>query len=874
MLFNAMKHFSSFIFIVAISCAHPVYAKSQTEALHEYWGELTIQTVAGKSCKADSTGNRLFSLIWRKAADGKVEGYFDGERMLLGRFSGKQLGALAVIYPRNDGVVQKHRMSLQLANDGVLTGSLNEVPFEQDDGECYITSATFDMKERPQQDIPENRWQQATDNYGVAIAQWQYGKYGEGIMPLQHMLTSLEYRQRTEKETAFMAKLREALNKQYPKLLAAPIERVRLAAEQGDVLAQFELAQQLAPDDALAAFNWLARARINASFTAAQCSDPKARAVVGMVRFHYGNLLDQVKPSLPLERKERGDWIRAEMRKAMRMALKDFHETPRQPLPPWICSARLPEKEIRTAQAELRKLIEGTLNPVGRVSTRQVGLKPDLQSHGISGNSSYPAEIGDWLDREDLLNKWEELPLKREAWLKLDKLIATLPLGQISGYERGLAAHRSGDIARAHEIWHDTVMKQTAPDENSACLAWEFISEDRPDAGLYARENEIEEFAKQARSRIGQQAADALSNKLTAPERAAILAEQSSKPSYDKCRDRAWRPPELMSAGFDARIPEVLLNEAEWGEYLNYEKRDTEQYRNILNTYLAAGAGNAVGRTHAARLEEQHFPQARWAGILEDYRLSAEAGHRRAMILYADALERGDTYRSADIPAAIDWYRKAVDTIPADVRKPFPSAPKGYRDHDDESDWARQRLSAYAKAGIVKFTAAERQRYLTDEELLPENCAVQRNEAPPVLPVSPKSIAVIDSQEWLKPNNCEVNARIEILRPQPNRLVQRITPNWGGYTYPQLLNFFTFCVADHYGKQWGYRYWRMVTPKEKPQLDATGSYDFILLLEKTSTHDKESYTDAAGNEVHDAVEIDSERARKLCSKMLADKYRW
>jgi hypothetical protein len=61
-----------------------------------------------------------------------------------------------------------------------------------------------------------------------------------------------------------------------------------------------------------------------------------------------------------------------------------------------------------------------------------------------------------------------------------------------------------------------------------------------------------------------------------------------------------------------------------------------------------------------------------------------------------------------------------------------------------------------------------------------------------------------------------VNAHIEILRPQPNRLVQRITPNWGGYTYPQLLNFFTFCVADHYGKQWGYRYWRMITPKENP----------------------------------------------------------
>lgn len=845
----AIKRLFQIAFIGAVSLAHPCYAKSSSATLHEYQGELTIQTVAGKSCRADSTGSRLFSLVWRKAAGGKVEGYFDGERLLIGRFSGKQLAALAVVYPHNDGSVQQHRMSLQLTRDGALTGSLNEAPPEQDDGKCYITAATFDLKERAQQDIPENRWQQATDDYGLAIAQWQYNRYDEGVMPLQKVLTSLEYRQRTEKETAFMPKLRSALNKQYPKLLASPIERVRLAAEAGDVLAQFELAERLTPDDALAAFDWLARARVNASFTAAQCSDPKARAVVGMARLHYTNLLDQVKPHKNMERKERWDWIRAEMRKAMRNALKNFRETPRQFLPPWMCNERLPEKEIRVAQAELRKRIEGTLKD-----------KP-----------VYPTEIGDWLDREDLLNKWEGLTLKQEAWLKLDKLIATLPPGQISGYERGLAAHRSGDIVRANEIWHDTVIKQTAPDENSACLAWEYLTEDRPDAGLYARENEIKEIVKQARSRIGKQAADALSDQLTAPERTATLAELSSMKSFDwsECRDRAWRPPELVSAGFDARIPEVLLNEAEWGEYLNYKKRDPEQYRNILNTYRAAGADNAIGRTHAARLEEQHFPQARWAGILEDYRLSAEAGHRRAMILYADALERGDLYQAADIPAAIDWYRKAVDTIPADVKKPWPTIPKGYRDRDKESDWARQRLSAYAKAGVVKFTTDERQRYLTDEELLPKNCAALRNDEPPKLPVSPNSVAVIDSQEWLKPNNCEVNVRIEIERPQPNRLVQHVIPNWGGSTYPQLLNFFMACVAGHYGTQYGYSHMRFITPKERPTgLAPDGSFSFEVLLEKKDTGKQGEITNAAGETIGESSALAGLRSN--CTKMLAD----
>lgn len=853
-VWRLMKRTLQAALILAFSFAHPGYAKSQTEALHEYRGELTIQTVSGKSCKADSTGSRPFLLIWRKAAGGKVEGYFDGEHLLNGRFSGKRLSELAVVYPRNDGVVQKHRMSLKLASDGTLMGSLNEVPYEQDEDECYITAATLDMKEKAQQDIPANRWQQATDEYGLTIAQWQYHRYGEGVMPLQKVLTALEFRQRTEKETAFMPKLRSALNKQYPKLLTSPIERVRLAAEQGDALAQFELASRLAPSDAQAAFGWLARARINASFTAAQCIDPKARAVVGMARFHYGNLLDQVRPPQSLKGKGRWDWIQAEMRKAMRKELKSFHETPQLPLPPWICSERLPEKEIRTAQAELRKRMAGTLKD----------------------QPAYPAEIGDWLDREDLLNKWEDLPLKREAWLKLDKLIATLPPGQISGYERGLAAHRAGDVARAKEIWRDTVTKQTAPDENSACLAWEFISEDRPVYKIYGRESEIEAFAQQARNRIGQQAADALSPKLTVPERTAILAEQSSMKSVDwslKCRGRAWRPPALKSAGFEARIPEVMLLDAEWREFLNYKARDPEEYRNSFNTYRAAGESNAIGRTHAARLEEQHFPQARWAGILEDYRLSAEAGHRRAMILYADALERGDTYRAADIPAAIDWYRKAVDTIPSDVRKPFPSAPKGYRDRDTESDWARQRLSAYAKARVVKFTAAESQRYLTDEELLPKNCAAQRNEEPPKLPVSKSSLAVIDSQEWLKPNNCEVNVRIEIERPQPNRLVQHITPNWGGSTYPQLLNFFMACVAGHYGTRYGYSHMRFVTPKERPSgLAPDGSFRFEVLLEKKDTGKKGETANANGETFSDSYKFSGMRGN--CSKMLADEYRW
>ena len=846
-----MKQFFQVFFIVAISLAHPCYAESPAATLHEYQGEMTIQSVAGKSCLTDAVGKRLLSLIWRKAAGGGVEGYFDGERLNIGRFSGKQLGALAVIYPHSDGLAQHHHMSIQLEFDVALTGSLHETPPEQDDGKCYITAATLDMKERPQQDVPANRWQQATDNYDFAIAQWQYKQYGESIMPLQKMLTSFEYRQqRTEKETAFMAGLRTALNKHYPKLLSSSIERVRLAAEQGDVLAQFELAKRLAPDDAPAAFDWLARARINASFTAAQCSDTGARAVVGMARLHYAGLLDTVAP--PQEMK-RWDWIRAEMPKAMRKALKDFHETPRLPLSPWICSERLPEKEIRAAQVEIRKRMEIALNDRKKLHDR----------------------IGKFLDRDDLLTEWEELPLKREAWLKLDKLIATLPPGQISGYERGLTAHRSGDIQRANEIWHETVLKQTAPDENSACLAWEYLTEDRPDAGLYARKEEIESIAKQARSRIGQPAADALSDKLTAHERAAILAELSSMKRYDwsRCRDRAWRPPALKSAGLKARIPEVLLNEAEWVEYQNHEKRDPEEYRNIINTYRAAGQGNAIGRTHAARLEERYFPEVRWAGILEDYRLSAEAGHRRAMIFYADALELGDTYQAADIPAAIAWYRKAVDTIPADVRKPWPAIPKGYRDRDKESDLARQRLSAYAKAGVVKFTAEERLRYLTDEELLPKNCAALRNDEPPKLPVSPNSVAVIDSQLWLKPNNCEVNVRVEIERPQQDRLVQHVIPNWGGSTYPELLNFFMFCVAGHYGTQYGYSHMRIVIPKEQLKgLSPAGSFGFQVLLEKKDTGKQGEITNAAGETFSESFPLTGFRSN--CSKMLADEVRW
>lgn len=480
--------------------------------------------------------------------------------------------------------------------------------------------------------------------------------------------------------------------------------------------------------------------------------------------------------------------------------------------------------------------------------------------------------MGDWLDRDDLLNSYEDLSLETEAWIKLDKLAATLPEGQISGYERGLAAHRSGDIERGYKIWRETVMRQTAPDANSACIAWEYLTTDNPNSELYARESEIKAFVKQARKRLGQAAADALSERLTFSEKAAILAELSSMQSFEwssKCRSRAWSPPELISAGFDARIPEIMLYEAQWAEYLNQRQQTPEAYRNIINLYRAAGADNAAGRTHAARLEELHFPQARWAGILEDYRLSAEAGHRRAMILYADALEQGDYYQSVDVPAAIGWYRKVVDSIPADVKKPSPTIPKGYRDRDTASDWARQRLSNYAKAGTIKLTAAERQRYLTDEELLPENCAALRTEAPPVLPVSPHSIAVIDSQEWLRPGACEVNVRIEIERPQPNRLVQHITPNWGGYTYPQLHNFFLACVAAHYGTKFGYDQMRYITPKTKPILEADGSFRFEVQLEKSGSGSQTEFTNAAGETLSEPFAFAG--SRKNCAKMLTEK---
>jgi hypothetical protein len=140
------------------------------------------------------------------------------------------------------------------------------------------------------------------------------------------------------------------------------------------------------------------------------------------------------------------------------------------------------------------------------------------------------------------------------------------------------------------------------------------------------------------------------------------------------------------------------------------------------------------------------------------------------------------------------------------------------------------------------------------------------------LPVSPKSVAVIDSQLWLRPNACEVNARIEIERPQPDLLVQHILPNWGGSSNPMRVHFFMVCVARHYGTQYGYSYMRMVAPKgENLATHPDGSFDFTILLEKKDSGKQGEKTNAAGEMIGES--IDFADARENCSKMLADEFK-
>ena len=182
-------HYDSLLFLLFIAL-QPCQAEVSATPTHEYDGTLNIETVSGQSCPVDMLGERYFAMTWREIAEGGIDGYVMGTDLLTGRLLGRQLEALTITYPTDEFLVREHSLSAAIQLDGRITGSLHEKPSIVDDGACYITSATFNLKSN--QNIMPNLWQNASISFLSSLAKKQTKQYGEAVLPVQQMLTILE----------------------------------------------------------------------------------------------------------------------------------------------------------------------------------------------------------------------------------------------------------------------------------------------------------------------------------------------------------------------------------------------------------------------------------------------------------------------------------------------------------------------------------------------------------------------------------------------------------------------------------------------------------------------------------------------------------
>lgn len=149
-------------------------------------------------------------------------------------------------------------------------------------------------------------------------------------------------------------------------------------------------------------------------------------------------------------------------------------------------------------------------------------------------------------------------------------------------------------------------------------------------------------------------------------------------------------------------------------------------------------------------------------------------------------------------------------------------------------------------------------------DVLPENCAAYRNHEPPTIAARASSIAVVDSEVWLKPDACGAHARVEIERPNPARLIQYQTFNWGGEeSNPSVLNIFTVCLVGHFAARDGYTHIRPGQMNDASYVPQKGVRVLVADLEKIQPGEKAP-----------EGRLEFASTRDNCNQWLVEKYRW
>ena len=160
-------------------------------------------------------------------------------------------------------------------------------------------------------------------------------------------------------------------------------------------------------------------------------------------------------------------------------------------------------------------------------------------------------------------------------------------------------------------------------------------------------------------------------------------------------------------------LPPYALN------YLGIGDEQAERFDQAADWYFrAAEAGFIPARTNLVRLHERVTSPVvgdpHWESLLVDYARAANEGDASAMILLADAMERGLSGVSS-VAAAIELYKKALDF---GTSKPEINEGRGYV---FLAMYAQERLTEHYQAGRFKLASDdERKKYLSMGFLLNE----------------------------------------------------------------------------------------------------------------------------------------------------------
>jgi TPR repeat protein len=139
-----------------------------------------------------------------------------------------------------------------------------------------------------------------------------------------------------------------------------------------------------------------------------------------------------------------------------------------------------------------------------------------------------------------------------------------------------------------------------------------------------------------------------------------------------------------------------------WEEAVKWYRQVAKNAQPPLSVIAATGAARVSERLLSA--DTPHPRPMAWPEILAAYRAGMEAGHEAALVLYADALQRGLGGLKADEAEAVRLYKSLLDQKDG-----------LYGGLTTIVFWvyAQEKLTALWRAEKLEFTEAEERRYLT-----------------------------------------------------------------------------------------------------------------------------------------------------------------